>query len=292
MTLTQHAIHTFTLLSGETVTVEMTPEIDAYIARLRAMAVDTSIGLQPFIDALYHEDNPALVKGVIPGRGLVTTEVLRSPVWAVMSDIEQQKLIATGLQTPFAEQAEAFTMSAADAARQLGITPNAVRMASKEERLAGRKIANRWMVLPSSVDAYAVSVRGPGNKLECTIGHVKGFKASLRFDESATLTRLKRTPNQPQSVVRGHLSDWHWAVLLTQQSFQTDSGMPVQTTMLRVLVPDNDAEPNEIGHERFMVRGRFRVLQKTGGDNAEAIWTGDIDTHVASLKTHTSKGTP
>jgi len=287
--MAQHATHThtFTLISGESVTVELTPELDAYVARLRSMASDASVGLQTFIDVLYHEDNPALTKGVIPGRGLVTLEVLHSPIWAVMSDLEQQKMIAIGVQQPYEDQGKAFTMTAAEAARQLGVTTNAVRMAIKENRLAGRKIANRWMVLPSSVDAYAVSVRGPGNKLECTIGHVKGYKFSMRFDDDATLTRTKRASGQPQSVVNGHLSSWRWAVLLTSQTFEGDSrdrNASVQSNRLQVITPDDSMDPQEITLDRFFVRGRFRVIHRiSNNDKAKTAWKGDLDAFVARL---------
>src|SRR5690625_3742033 len=151
---------THKLLSGEIVRYSPPPEVDRYIDRLKVAANDPTVTVGELVDMVYSEENPILVRDIIPGRGVVTRQVFEDPAFHVMQDLIEQKRIQAGhLDREAAESMH--TMTVQEAAERLGISESAVRQAIYAKRLAARKVGGSWRLYPGGVEAYRVSNRGP-----------------------------------------------------------------------------------------------------------------------------------
>jgi hypothetical protein len=157
----QDVMNTYKLVSGETIRYpDPPPPVAAFLARVRLAAQDPTVSIGQMIDLVYGPDNPLLDHTVFPGRGMVTVAVHADPVYRVMRDQLAVKEIAAGLYDP-AEARKAYTLSVPAAAKQLGISPAAVRLAISNQRLAAVYDNGQWWIRPSSVASYKVSNRGP-----------------------------------------------------------------------------------------------------------------------------------
>lgn len=141
-------------MSGHLIEYERpSAKVAAFIARLREMAESAAVTEQEMIAAAYGPENPILAPGLFPGRGAVTKEVLADPVYHVMADLLARKHLAVS-GTNVEELAAEHTVAVPDAARELGLTEDAVRKAIAARRLPSWIRDGRHMLHPKSVAAF------------------------------------------------------------------------------------------------------------------------------------------
>lgn len=254
---------THTLLSGEQIEYEAAPELADFFARAAVAAHDPTVSVGQMVELLYGEENPLLVKGVFPGRGFVTPEVLTNPAYRVMLDLLDQKRVQAGALNLEAARANhhAHSMSVPDAAAQLGISPSAVRQAIAGGRLrAVRRSGQHWL-RPDDVAAYKVSRRGPPRstvpELEVRIGSEDGCGLHLDVVDG-DLEARREAPGS--SVQAGRVREWQRLLVKTVYK-------PANSVRYFELEPDTgDVQELQVGG--LYVRGRFKVARKINNRTA------------------------
>ncbi|HYD02646.1 MAG TPA: helix-turn-helix domain-containing protein [Phycisphaerales bacterium] len=251
---------THTLLSGELIEYDSSPALDAFLAELAALSERGEEG--PFIDVLYSDRNPILRPGSpIPGRGLVTREVLVDPRWHVMGDY-LDRLTARRVGGVIAPLGEQHSVSVSEAAAQLGMTPSAVRQAIEAGRLPARKIGGSWAIAPSSLDAYRSLRRGPKSsrapELQIRLGSTPDANLKVKSDGEW----------RTEGGGRGSLLEWTRALVRT-------SWKPTGTLRTFELAPDASVTAQRLHVGELEVRGRFRVVEHANNPkDAERLWKG------------------
>jgi excisionase family DNA binding protein len=157
------AKHRYTTILGEVIEYSRPrSEVAAFLERVKRAAHDPRIDASELTELVYGRENPLLDQTIFPGRGAVTRSVMRDPVYHVMLDLIEAKRVQTGALDANAVLAS-FTMTVAEAAARIGISPSAVRQAIAAKRLAAVKRGNAHFIDPRGVDAYRDHVvrRGP-----------------------------------------------------------------------------------------------------------------------------------
>lgn len=258
------------LLNGDTIDYgELAPDLADYLERVRVASADPNLNHNDLIDLVYSEENPALVKGVIPGRGYVTREVLASPVYQVMHDLLFRHLYAVrGL--PDDHGHDRYTVSVTEAADQLGISSSAIRQAIAGRRLPAVKRNSQWWVSPEGVAAYRVTAKGPtptarsagrevGEPLRVVRGAAEGAGLKLWHDGDV------RAVDQADGAIEEVVTGWTRAAVFTYFKGQVGA-------RLFELVPG--PEENEVTAGPLAVRGAFRIERKTNNaKKASAMFT-------------------
>ncbi|MBO0700484.1 MAG: hypothetical protein J2P46_18950, partial [Zavarzinella sp.] len=154
-------MNTYKLQNGETIEYpDPSRPVADFLARVRIAANDPTVSLDTLIGLIYGPENPLLDHAMLPGRAMVTKEVFANPVYHVMQDQIGVKREQIGLYDPAAARA-AHSLSVQDVAKELGITPAAVRQAIAARRLPAMYDNGQWWVMPQAVASYKVSTRGP-----------------------------------------------------------------------------------------------------------------------------------
>ena len=78
-------------VSGHAIEYEDTPEVAAFLRRLRELVDDPKAGVHEVIGLAYSRENPILDQTIFPERGAVTKEVLASPAYTVVADLVFRK---------------------------------------------------------------------------------------------------------------------------------------------------------------------------------------------------------
>src|SRR5580698_2222742 len=130
-------MNTYTMLSGETVQYPDPPfEVSNFLAKVRLAAADPNVNVNQLTELIYSPENPLLDTSILPGRAMVTKKIFENPVYHIMTDQIGLKQIQLGLVTKEIWDAQ-FTVSVQEAAKQLDITPGAVRAAIAAKKLSG-----------------------------------------------------------------------------------------------------------------------------------------------------------
>jgi excisionase family DNA binding protein len=222
------ATETYTSMTGDQITYDSAerPEAAAFIARVRIATYSPQVTVNQLVDLVYGIDNPILLQGQVAGRGMVTPEVMQDPLWYIMTDLLNRKLAEADIlnaerfklsyeeHQKIAKPPAEFSMTIAQAAEQLGLTPNAVRAAVKRDALEARKIGGRWLLNPSDVADYR-PVRGRQHRrviestpLVVTIGNMPGWSAAVEHD--GEFRELRR---EGKRIVVGEITNWTKAML-------------------------------------------------------------------------------
>jgi excisionase family DNA binding protein len=138
------------------------------------------------------------------------------------------------------------TMTVAEAAAELGITPGAVRQAIQAQRIAAVKVGAAWRLDSHDVAAFKPAPRGPeaAPVLEMRIGNVEGksFRAKVPgFEETGRKGR----------IVTGVVRSFRGGAI----AFSGE-----KTNRMFVLEPAEAM--NEFRWGPFFVRGRYKVARK------------------------------
>ncbi len=148
------------LISGEEVEVDESPEILAFIRRVRDLVNDPSASEDALVDVIYGKENRLLDQTIFEHRGAVTKEIVAKPAYLVLTDLLGQKRAMLGT-LDVVQSAERYTMTVAEAAEKLGVHESAVRQAIAAGRLSSWKREGRHYLAPTEVENYQVSNRGP-----------------------------------------------------------------------------------------------------------------------------------
>lgn len=158
------ATERYTTVAGEVIEYPTPkPDVAAFLERVLRAAHDPQVSASHLVDYVYGVDNPLLRQGVLPGRGLVTKETFADPVYHVMLDLIDVKRVQEGTLN-LERAADAYTMTVAEAAKEKGVTPGAIRQAIEAKRLDAMKKGGTHYLRPSSVASFVVSRRGPKPK--------------------------------------------------------------------------------------------------------------------------------
>jgi len=262
-------VNTYQLQNGETIKYPDPPRpVADFLARVRVAANNPTVSLDALISLIYGPENPLLDHTMLPGRAMVTKEVFANPVFHVMQDQIGVKRVQLGLLNMTAERA-AHTLSVQDVAKELGITPAAVRQAIAGHRLSAMYDNGQWWVRPESVASYKVSTRGPKRAstprragsagVRVAVGSTKGASLSIRVEGGELVEDA-----QDARTLRGHLAPgWKRAVVRTT----TKTGS-------RAFVIEPAARAQEkIEHNGLYVIGGFKVVQKANSTRAaQTLW--------------------
>ena len=158
----------YTTSSGRTLTYdEPSPELAAFIDRVQAASVDTSVTNDDMILLVYGPDNPLLDPTILPGRYMVTPVVFANPIHHVLNDLLYLKGVRLG-RVDMEKAHSRFTISIPDAAKQLGVTGQALRSAIEGYRLSAIFKNGQWWTSPQAVATFKVSKAGRPKKLKLT----------------------------------------------------------------------------------------------------------------------------
>jgi excisionase family DNA binding protein len=251
---------THTRISGETFDYDASPELAAFITRAALAVADPAVTVADLVELLYGEENPLLVRGVIPGRGYVTAEILADPAYRVILDLLDRKRVAAGTLDVAASDA-AHTVTVSEAARRLGISTGAVRQAIAAGRIPALKRAGQYWLRDEAIASYRVSTRGPSSTRVPTLRVRLGTEgdAVLQLRSDGALSARAEGALQV-----GELAEWTWATVKTARK---DLGS------LRVFELRPGPTENEIRVGGLEVVGRFEVAQTFNARKAaEEAW--------------------
>jgi hypothetical protein len=181
---------------GETIEYpKPAPDVAKFLARIEEAAEDPRVREDAMIALVYSTENPILEQGKFEGRGAVTKAVLANPLYRVLLDLLEHKRVALGKVTPD-QLGAAFTMTVAEAARELDITPDAVLRAIRAKRIAAVKKPTGYLADPRSVQSYRETrARGGMERapdLRIVFGSAPGKSWRVRFDDLAIESSQER----------------------------------------------------------------------------------------------------
>lgn len=231
-------------------------ELARFFARVVDAAHDPRVSEGQMVELIYGSENPMLDQTIFEGRGAVTREVFDDPLYHVMLDLLDQKRVAMGTLDP-ERAAGRYTMTAAEAAEELDMTPGAVRQAIAAKRLDAWKKGGRYLLDPHSVATYRDHVvrRGPKPRpaLEARIGNVPGASMKLKANGKEEVGRAGK---RVVDVVVPRFE--RAAVAFSGEGHN------------RTLIIESADEDGEIEYGPFWVRGRFRVVEEESRPRAAA----------------------
>lgn len=155
-------IERYTTIAGNVIEYVPSPDEADFLARVVRATNDPNVTEAQLIELVYGRENPILDQRVFAGRGAVTASVIENPIYRVLVDLLDQKRVIDG-KLDVAKAAEAYTLSVAEAAQRLDMSPGAVRQAIQAGKLAAWKKGSTYFLEPRSVDTYRsrVARRGP-----------------------------------------------------------------------------------------------------------------------------------
>ena len=234
-------------------------ETAAFLARIVDAAHDPRVSWSELTDLVYSRENPIMDQTVFEGRGAVTAEVFENPLYHVMTDLLWKKQVVEQKIDP-SKTAAAGTITVADAAEIIGVTPDAVRKAIRAERLKAWKTGGSYRVSRADAERYRDEVvpRAPRSSdpvLRARAGSEPG--RSLRLKAPG-----KRKVGKTGSVVDLEVDTFERAAVATTGK---------KSMQVFVLEPSPHFERIEWG--ALGVEGRFRIVEHvTHPREAAAAW--------------------
>lgn len=255
---------THTTLGGRTIEFpEPTAEVAAFLSRVRAAAEDATVSRDAMISLVYGPDNPIHDPGVLPGRAMVTPEVWANPVYHVLADLVGVKEVRLGL-VDLTKAHAAFTVDVPTAAKELGVSVQAVRLAVEDRRLSAIYDRGQWWIHPNSLASFRLSRAGKGKpgpaaKPKATpataaaavvarVGSSAGASLSVRVVGGELAAERK----EGNAVVGRFPAGWKRAVVRTTSSRGTRA----------VEVEPSPGSVEAIEHGSLYVRGAFKIVAK------------------------------
>ena len=155
---------TYTTTGGRVLNYDdSSPRLAAFLARVHAASLDNSITTDDMILLVYGPDNPLLDPTILPGRYMVTPVVFANPIHHVLNDLLFLKGVRLG-RVDMEKAHSRFTISIPDAAKQLGVTGQALRSAIESYRLSAIFKNGQWWTSPQAVATFKVSKAGRPKK--------------------------------------------------------------------------------------------------------------------------------
>jgi excisionase family DNA binding protein len=274
-------VNTHDFLFGEPLAYpDPPPAVAAFLDRAKAAAADPTVSVNDFIALVYGLENPLLDQTILPGRAMVTRTAFEDPVYLILMDLLDRKRVQLG-QLDLEAVRAAHSLTAAQAAEQLGISAAAVRAAIASRRLAAVLLDGQYRLRPEAVAAYKVSnrgpkaqervrrtaleaaadaaeaVAGPSTDVRVRAGAADGASLSVRVSNGAM---IKAGPNEYR-FRRG----WAWALV------RTTSEKGVRAFEIEP-APHSQHEV-ELEHAGLYIKGAFRIVRKFNSTKAaQAAW--------------------
>ena len=154
-------MNTYTCLTGEVLTYpDPAPDVAAFVAEAQRMTGDPAVDYIHMVNFVGSEEkNPLLDRSVIPGRAIVTREVMNNPIYRVLKDLVAVKAVRLGL-LDLDKAAQPYTVSVQSAADQLGLTTVEVRAEIDADEIDAIMRNGQWYLRPDSIAHYNASQRG------------------------------------------------------------------------------------------------------------------------------------
>lgn len=244
-----------TTLAGEVLEYDPKPAEAAYLARVVDATNDPRVTESELVALVYGAENPMLKHGILPGRGLVTTETWDNPVHRVVMDYLDQKRVATGTLDPQAT-AERYTMTVPEAAEVTGMAQTSVRSAVHAGRLSSWRKGRAIYLDPEEVRAYRPGRQGPKGHRAAQAG---GAPLAVCVGGKDGHSFLMKAPSQlvdstKESRVRIGTLPAGWQRVAVKYNDKASDGME-----LFILEPAD--EEHQIERAGFFVRGPFQVVR-------------------------------
>jgi excisionase family DNA binding protein len=246
-------IQNYTTLAGETLEFpKPANELGWFLARVSAAVDDPSLPYLPLVEYVYSTRNPMLVPGRREGRGVATLETYRSPVFHMILDLlERKRLQPVQIESETVERPP--SMSVAEAAAALGISPDAVRRAARAGNLTAVKLGNTFTIDALSVQTYRdrVGRRGPKSDtaLDIRMGSEPGRSMQVKAPNLTIIGKDK-------GLVDAHCPRFELAAI------KVSGVRKPGEKYARMFVLEPAAEPYEHKLGPFYVRGNFVVSKK------------------------------
>lgn len=261
-------VERYTTTSGEVIEYpKPNADVAAFLARVIAATNDPRVTEAELTELVYGRENPILDHGIFPGRGAVTPQVFANPLYRVFTDLITQKSILEGTFVPARDRAS-YTLTVAEAAERIGVTPDAVRKAIRAKRLPASHRQGTYLIDPRDADTY--------RDLVLPRGVPRKGAASSDDSEPAIRARCGSEPGRslrikgPDTVVvekRGNVVDVEARTF--DRAIVATSGPSTQHAY--ELEPATETSRIEWGP--FFVEGRFRIAREiTNTRDASAAW--------------------
>lgn len=247
-------IEKYTTVLGETIEYpKPAPEASRFLERVQTAAEDPLVSEDQLIELIYGPENPVLEQGKFEGRGAVTKAVLADPLYRVLLDLLDHKRVSLG-KTDETRLQSAFTMTVAEAADELQVTPGGVRKAIDAKHVAAIKKPNGTYLLdPKSVEAYKATRKprgfSKGPALRLAFGNAPGQSLRVKFAD-LTLGESKKLKN-------GKLRE------AEVDSFRRAAVAISGQEMHRCFIIEPTAKAtNRFDLGPFFIEGKFKVVEK------------------------------
>jgi len=150
----------YTTLEGNTISLDdFEPTIIRFIKSVKTASENPKVTVDNMLSLVYGSKNPILDHDMIPGRAMVTRQVLANPAYEILTDLIGIKEVRFGLLN-IEEAHAAHTVDVPTAARQIGVTKQAIRAAIDRGDLYAIRRGGQYWLRPESVASFRVSTRG------------------------------------------------------------------------------------------------------------------------------------
>jgi excisionase family DNA binding protein len=167
-------------IAGIPIKYDPSPEVERFLAEVERLVSNPKLKERDVIAYAYGPENPLLVHDPAVGRNIVTQQVQDNPSYQVLGELLYRKRIEQSGKTP-EEIAAHYTLTVAEAAEQLGVTPDAIRRQIRSHKIAAWKKGDEYFLSPRTLATLQIgSERGRASasaELHCVAG--KGNKAYL-----------------------------------------------------------------------------------------------------------------
>jgi excisionase family DNA binding protein len=247
----------YTTVSGEIIEYAATPEVAAFLARVSEATNDPRVGNAELTDLIYGRENPIMVQGVLPNHGMVTREVFENPVYRVLTDHMQRKLVQRGIVAP-APRGQDLTVP--EVAKRIGVNESAVRQAIAAGRLTAEKRGGSYFIKPEDLEAFRVTRRGPKPRsVTLRLGSRQGESCRVRVLGGELVQTAKKA-----GIIDGTVERFERIAIISGRKEGDD---------YRAFILEPSAEENELRLGEFFVRGHFVVAQKeNNARRARDLW--------------------
>lgn len=241
-------------------------ETKAFLERAIDAAEDPRVSNDQLIELIYGLENPILEHGRFEGRGAVTKEVLKNPLYRVFLDLLDHKRVALG-ETSAAALREPFKLKVSEAAEIAGVTPDAIRKAVRDSRLTGIETPDGIRIDPRGLRSW-VETRKPRGKtkgaaLKIRMGSAAGKSFRVKFAELKT-TGKAETGDGGAIVLAEVPSFTEGAICFSEKK---PNGRKINRCF--ILEPTSE-RTSEYTHGPFGISGRFKVKETENHESRSA----------------------
>jgi hypothetical protein len=234
---------------------------DPAVARLlktaRLIVEDPNRTSDELVALVYGRANPILDQTMFPERGAVTAEVLKNPVYHVLTDLLARKE-AQRAGTNFDRVAAKYTLTTSAASEALGISDDAVRRAIRNRRLPAWVKDGVYYVNPDHLSLLGeVGRRGTAPVQDEPLSVCAGFDAKQNMLQVKFRGGQWPTGGAIPNSVAGDIKRWRRCAVVTGGHDK-----------LRCFLIEPGPEAEEIEFHGFYVRGKFSIVEKINSSAA------------------------